>query len=130
MKNQMQATMQGRFGPNSYRTTAKVVGVVYLLGFVIGIVGSGLIQSSLGGPDLLMGVINGAVRSAGTGAGVNPFTISHTAMNTSHRPPGIEEARPRPEPMTSEIIPQKMIAYPTRPQIASGRGTSLALYSV
>jgi hypothetical protein len=36
MKNQMQATMQGRFGPNSYRTTAKVVGVVYLLGFVVG----------------------------------------------------------------------------------------------
>ena len=56
MKNQMQATLQGRFGPNSYRTTAKVVGVVYLLGFVVGLVGEGLIQSSLGGPDRLAGV--------------------------------------------------------------------------
>src|SRR5438067_13915391 len=56
MKNQMQATLQGRFGPNSYRTTAKVVGVVYLLGFFVGVVGEGLIQSSLGGPDRLAGV--------------------------------------------------------------------------
>src|SRR5207302_8569387 len=50
------ATLQGRFGPHSYRTTAKVVGVVYLLGFVVGLVGEGLIQSSLGGPDRLAGV--------------------------------------------------------------------------
>jgi hypothetical protein len=56
MKNQKQATFQGRFGPNSYRTTAKVVGVVYLLGFVVGLVGEGLIQSTLGGPDRLAGV--------------------------------------------------------------------------
>lgn len=56
MKIQMQATLQGRFGPNSYRTTAKVVGAVYLLGFVVGLVGEGLIQSTLGGPDRLAGV--------------------------------------------------------------------------
>src|SRR3979411_2376247 len=56
MKNQMQATMQGRFGPNSYRTTAKVVGVVCLRGVVVGLVGEGLIQSWLGGPDRLAGV--------------------------------------------------------------------------
>src|SRR6266540_3475030 len=53
MENQMQATLPGRQGPNSYRTTARVVGVVYLAGFVVGIVGNGLIQSILGAPDHL-----------------------------------------------------------------------------
>jgi hypothetical protein len=53
MENQTQATSQGRPSPNSYRTTARVVGVVYLAGFVVGIVGNGLIQSVLGAPDHL-----------------------------------------------------------------------------
>ena len=38
---------------NTYRTTARVVGVVYLLGFVVGIVGDMLIQSVLGGSNYL-----------------------------------------------------------------------------
>src|SRR5689334_3501358 len=38
---------------NKYRPTAKVVGVVYLAGFVVGIVGNILIQSILGAPDHL-----------------------------------------------------------------------------
>jgi hypothetical protein len=38
---------------NSYRTTARVVGVVYLAGFVVGIVGNILIQSVLGAPNHL-----------------------------------------------------------------------------
>lgn len=38
---------------NTYRTTARVVGVVYLAGFVVGIVGIGLIQSILGAPNPL-----------------------------------------------------------------------------
>jgi hypothetical protein len=38
---------------NPYRTTARVVGVVYLAGFVVGIVGIMLIQSVLGAPDHL-----------------------------------------------------------------------------
>jgi hypothetical protein len=38
---------------NKYRTTAKVVGVVYLAGFVVGIVGNILIQSILSAPDHL-----------------------------------------------------------------------------
>jgi hypothetical protein len=38
---------------NTYRTTARVVGVVYLMGFVVGIGGIGLIQSILGAPDHL-----------------------------------------------------------------------------
>jgi len=38
---------------NTYRTTAKVVGVVYLAGFVVGIGGNILIQSILGAPNRL-----------------------------------------------------------------------------
>lgn len=49
----MQATVQGRSGPSSFRTTARVVGVVYLAGFVVGIGGNGLIQSVLGAPNHL-----------------------------------------------------------------------------
>ena len=38
---------------NTYRTTARVVGVVYLLGFVVGIVGDTMIQSIIGTPNHL-----------------------------------------------------------------------------
>ena len=38
---------------NRFRTTAKIVGVVYLSGFVVGIVGNTLIQSILSAPDHL-----------------------------------------------------------------------------
>ncbi len=38
---------------NTYRTTARVVGVVYLMGFVVGIAGIGLFQSILGAPNHL-----------------------------------------------------------------------------
>ena len=41
---------------NTYRTTARVVGVVYLAGFVVGIVGIGLIQSILGAPNHLAAI--------------------------------------------------------------------------
>ena len=47
--------MMTKENTNSYRTTARVVGVVYLAGFVVGIVGIGLIQSILGAPDHLWG---------------------------------------------------------------------------
>ena len=46
-------TQQDRVGPHAYRTTARVVGVVYLAGFVVGIVGNTLIQSMLGAPNRL-----------------------------------------------------------------------------
>jgi hypothetical protein len=45
--------MKAKEGINTYRTTAIVVGVVYVAGFVIGIPASGLIQSILGMPDYL-----------------------------------------------------------------------------
>lgn len=38
---------------NIYRTTARVVGVVYLMGFVVGIAGNALSQSILGAPNHL-----------------------------------------------------------------------------
>lgn len=38
---------------NKYRTTATVVGIVYILGFVVGLAGIGLFQSILGAPDHL-----------------------------------------------------------------------------
>ena len=38
---------------NTYRTTATIVGIVYLLGFVVGLVGIGLFTSILGAPDHL-----------------------------------------------------------------------------
>ena len=38
---------------NTYRTTARAVGVMYLAGIVVGIVGNVLIQSVLGAPDHL-----------------------------------------------------------------------------
>ena len=45
--------MTTKEGMNTYRTTAIVVGVMYLAGFVVGLVGNGLIQSILGAPDHL-----------------------------------------------------------------------------
>ncbi len=45
--------MTTKEGMNTYRTTAIVVGGVYLAGFVVGLVGNGLIQSILGAPDHL-----------------------------------------------------------------------------
>src|SRR5947209_6030847 len=45
--------MTTKAGMNTYRRTAIVVGVIYLAGFVVGIVGNGLIQSILGAPNHL-----------------------------------------------------------------------------
>jgi hypothetical protein len=41
---------------NTYRTTARIVGTMYLAGFVVGISGIVLFQSVLGGPDPLSAV--------------------------------------------------------------------------
>jgi hypothetical protein len=56
MTNQIQATVQDRVGPESYRTTAKIVGVIYLAGFVVGVGGTMLNMSILDAPDRLAGV--------------------------------------------------------------------------
>src|SRR5438477_4500517 len=56
MTNQMQATVQDRVGPESYRTTAKIVRVIYLAGLVVGIGGSILNLPILDAPDRLAGV--------------------------------------------------------------------------
>jgi hypothetical protein len=46
-------TPTGTEGTNTYRTTARIVGAMYLAGFVVGITGIVLIQSILGAPDHL-----------------------------------------------------------------------------
>ena len=56
MKNQTQTTLHDRDDPNTYRKTATTIGVIYLLGFVVGIGGNVLIQSILGASDPLAAV--------------------------------------------------------------------------
>ena len=53
MENQVQTTVQDRRGAGAFRTTARVVGVIYLAGMVVGVVGNLLIQSILAAPDQL-----------------------------------------------------------------------------
>ncbi len=61
METQMHATLPAKAATASHRTTARVVGVVYLAGFVVGIVGTGLFQSILGAPDHLSTVAANSV---------------------------------------------------------------------
>jgi hypothetical protein len=49
--------MTGKEGMNKFRTTARVVGVVYLVGFVVGIGGNIMIQSRLGSPNYLSTIV-------------------------------------------------------------------------
>ncbi|HEX5506548.1 MAG TPA: DUF4386 domain-containing protein [Thermomicrobiales bacterium] len=66
MENTMQATLPGRVGPASYRTTARAVGALFLAGMVVGIGGNGLIQSIVGAPDHLATVsANGRLLAIG-----------------------------------------------------------------
>ena len=53
MHTQPQATMPDRLSRNNYRTTARIIGVLYLAGMVVGIGGNVLIQSILDAPDHL-----------------------------------------------------------------------------
>src|SRR5215211_4618318 len=50
---QMQATLPDRFSPKAFRTTARVIGVIYLAGMAIGIPANLLVLSILTGPDHL-----------------------------------------------------------------------------
>jgi hypothetical protein len=47
------ATMMSTGNMQNFRTTAKIVGAVYLAGFIVGIAGNTLIQSTLGVPNYL-----------------------------------------------------------------------------
>jgi hypothetical protein len=53
MENQMQATLQGRYGSDSYRMTARIVGVLFLAGMTVYVTGNLLAQSILAAPDHL-----------------------------------------------------------------------------
>ncbi len=56
MNTQMQTTLHDRDGPITYRKTATAIGLIYLLGFVVGIGGNILVQSLLGASDPLAAV--------------------------------------------------------------------------
>jgi hypothetical protein len=53
MDNQVRTILQSQYDPHSYRTTARAVGVLFLAGIVVYIVGNGLVQSILGVPNYL-----------------------------------------------------------------------------
>lgn len=53
MHTQPQVPMPNRLSRNNYRTTARIVGVLYLAGMVVGIAGNMLIGSILGATDHL-----------------------------------------------------------------------------
>jgi Domain of unknown function (DUF4386) len=53
MQNQTEAILPDQYDPKPFRTTARIVGALYLAGMVVGIGGNVLIQSILGGPDSL-----------------------------------------------------------------------------
>jgi hypothetical protein len=66
MEPQGDPDVRARDGQKPYRTTAKVVGAIYLAGFVVGIVGNALIQSVLGVPNHLATVsINSVLLALG-----------------------------------------------------------------
>ena len=74
-----------------------------------------------------MGVVDGVVRSEGTGDGLDPVTAGHTPMVIAHRPPGIVWIRPTLNPLTSNTVPLRMVVYLTGYQTAKSRGTNGAL---
>ena len=53
MQTPPQVTAPNRLSRNNFRTTARIVGVLYLAGMVVGIAGNLFIQSILGAPDQL-----------------------------------------------------------------------------
>jgi hypothetical protein len=80
MQTQPQVTAPNRLSRNNYRTTARVIGVLYLAGMVVGIAGNLFIQSILGAPDHLSTIaVNsmllalGAVLWLSTVAGIQPL---------------------------------------------------------
>jgi hypothetical protein len=57
VQNQMEPTVSSRLSRNNYRTTARAVGVVFLAGMVVYILGNAvLVQPILGAPDYLSAV--------------------------------------------------------------------------
>src|SRR3954453_19151675 len=52
-------------------------------------------------------VAGDAAGATGTGAALNPLAISHTPMNSSHRPPGRTGIKPRLNPSSSNTAPPR-----------------------
>src|SRR5680860_1088157 len=77
--------------------------------------------------EVMMGVVDDVAGADGTGEALNPLAISHTPMNTSHRPPGMAWIESRLNPSTSSTDPNRIVAYPTKPHTATSLGTNCAL---
>ena len=82
MQNQMQATLQG---PDSYRTTARAVGVLFLVGMVAYGAGNILIQSLLGAPDYVSTVSANSMQVAICAISIAMLMLMASAFHAAHR---------------------------------------------
>jgi Domain of unknown function (DUF4386) len=80
MHTQLQSTVQSRFSRHNYRTTARIVGLIYLAGMVVGIGGNVFIQSLLGAPDHLSTIAANGMLLA-LGAVLWLFTVAGDAAH-------------------------------------------------
>ena len=79
---------------NSNKTTARTVGVLYLAGMVLGVVGDGLIQSILGAPDHLSTVSANSMKVA-IGAMLWLITVAGDAAHGILMFPVLKQHNPR-----------------------------------
>ncbi|HEY6684757.1 MAG TPA: DUF4386 domain-containing protein [Propionibacteriaceae bacterium] len=80
MHTQPQVTAPDRLSRNNFRATARIVGVLYLAGMVVGIGGNTFIQSILGGPDHLSTIAANGMLLA-LGAVLWLFTVAGDAAH-------------------------------------------------
>jgi hypothetical protein len=80
MHTQLQSTVQSRLSRHNYRTTARIVGLIYLAGMVVGIGGNVFIQSLLGAPDHLSTIAANGMLLA-LGAVLWLFTVAGDAAH-------------------------------------------------
>jgi hypothetical protein len=80
MHTQPQVTAPDRLSRNNFRTTARIVGVLYLAGMVVGIGGNVFIQSLLGAPDHLSTIAANGMLLA-LGAVLWLFTVAGDAAH-------------------------------------------------
>ena len=80
MYTQPQVTTPNRLSRNNFRTTARIVGVLYLAGMVVGIAGNLFIQSILGAPDHLSTIAASGMLLA-LGAVLWLFTVAGDAAH-------------------------------------------------
>jgi hypothetical protein len=80
MHTQQKVTAPDRLSRNNFRTTARIVGVLYLAGMVVGIGGNAFIQSILGASDHLSIIVANGMLLA-LGAVLWLFTVAGDAAH-------------------------------------------------